>query len=99
MRIALCLLACVALASVVPGCAGKEASSVPAGAAVPADASLPATARQVLTWLPGDKPVAGWKRTKAPQVFGPDNLWEFIDGAAETYLTFGFQELVSVSCT
>jgi hypothetical protein len=98
VRIAAWLLACTVLSSAVPGCARKESSSAPAAASVSGDASLPATARQVLAWLPGDEPVAGWKRTKAPQVFGPDNLWEFNDGGAETYLTFGFQELVSVTC-
>jgi hypothetical protein len=98
VRIAAWLLACTVLSSAVPGCARKESSSAPAAAPVSDGASLPATARQVLAWLPGDKPVAGWKRTKVPQVFGPDNLWESIDGGAETYLTFGFQELVSVTC-
>jgi hypothetical protein len=97
-RIAAWLLACTVLLSAVPGCARKESPPGPAAAPVSNDASLPATARQVLAWLPGDQPVAGWKRTKAAQVFGPENLWEFIDGGAETYLTFGFQELVSVAC-
>ncbi len=97
MRVAVWLLACAVVSSAGPGCARKE-SPPPATAAASRDPSLPATARQVLAWLPGDQPVAGWTRAKPPQVFGPDNLWEFIDGGAETFLTYGFQELVSVPC-
>jgi hypothetical protein len=41
--------------------------------------------------------VAGWSQAKAPQVFRTDNLWEFIDGAAETYLAYGFQEIATAA--
>jgi hypothetical protein len=34
-------------------------------------------------------------RTKPVQGYGPDNLWEFIDGAAETYVAYGFQNALS----
>ncbi len=61
--------------------------------------TLSASAKRVLAWLPGDRSTTGWKRVKPPQVFGPDNLWEFIDGAADSYVTYGFEELVSVTCT
>jgi hypothetical protein len=32
-----------------------------------------------------------------PKFFGPGNLWEFINGAAEGYLAYGFQEVVSAN--
>ncbi len=98
---ALCL-ACTALLAVVPACSRHESASgkpAPAASAVSSDANLPATARQVLGWLPGERVVVGWKRAGTPQVFGPDNLWESIDGGAETYLAFGFQELVTLTCS
>jgi len=61
--------------------------------------ALSGTAKQVLAWLPGERSATGWKRSKPPQVFGAGNLWEFIDGAADTYVGYGFEELVSVTCT
>ena len=48
-----------------------------------------------MTLLPDGNAVSGWSRSKEPQVFGADNLWEFIDGAAETYLAFGFEEMAA----
>jgi hypothetical protein len=101
-RCAALLLAWTALLPVVPGCARQDSpspGSAPAAASSDsADATLPATARQVLGWLPGDRSVAGWKRARAPQVFGADNLWESIDGGADAYVTYGFQELVTLPC-
>jgi hypothetical protein len=61
--------------------------------------ALSASAKQVLAWLPDDRSGAGWKRSRPLQVFGADSLWEFIDGAADTYVNYGFEELVSVTCT
>ena len=40
--------------------------------------------------LPG---LNGFKRTTNYPVFRPDNLWDFINGAAETYLSYGFVDL------
>jgi len=97
LRVVVCLLTVIVFSSFVSGCARTDQRS---RAEQPASAPqvLSASASQVLAWLPGEQGAPGWKRAKAPQVFGPDNLWEFIDGAAETYLAFGFQELVSVTC-
>ncbi len=38
----------------------------------------------------------GWSRTEAPRSFFPDNLFEYIDGAAESYLSYDFRELLVV---
>jgi hypothetical protein len=36
-----------------------------------------------------------WTRMAAPQRFDPDDLWEYIDGGADQYLAYGFQEVVA----
>jgi hypothetical protein len=35
----------------------------------------------------------GYKKNTDFPVFGPENLWDFINGAAETYLAYGFIDL------
>jgi hypothetical protein len=35
----------------------------------------------------------GYKKNTSFPVFQPDNLWDFINGAAETYLAYGFVDL------
>jgi hypothetical protein len=37
--------------------------------------------------------VRGWKQDGEPQVFSPRTLYEYIDGAADLYLTYEFQDL------
>jgi hypothetical protein len=37
--------------------------------------------------------VPGWKKAGPADVYQPANLYEYIDGAAELYLSFGFEEL------
>ncbi len=36
----------------------------------------------------------GWKQAEAPRSFFPENLYEYIDGAAESYLSYDFSELL-----
>lgn len=38
----------------------------------------------------------GWKPAEAPRSFFPENLYEYIDGAAESYLSYDFRELLVV---
>ncbi|HYA48501.1 MAG TPA: DUF6599 family protein, partial [Burkholderiales bacterium] len=38
--------------------------------------------------------VEGWKPEEAPRSFFPENLYEYIDGAAESYLSYDFKELL-----
>jgi hypothetical protein len=38
-------------------------------------------------------PVAGFKLTPGEKVYSPDNVFELIDGAADLFLTYGFEEL------
>ena len=37
----------------------------------------------------------GWKLAEAPDHYTPDNLFDYIDGNAELYLSYGFQRLLS----
>jgi hypothetical protein len=37
--------------------------------------------------------LSGYKKNTDFQVFVPDNLWDYINGAAETYLAYGFVDL------
>ena len=37
---------------------------------------------------------AGWAPTEEPRAYFPDNLFEYIDGAAESYLSYDFRELL-----
>ncbi|MEW5981986.1 MAG: DUF6599 family protein [Acidobacteriota bacterium] len=36
--------------------------------------------------------VSGWTRDGTVQRYGPGNLWEYINGGAEQYLAYGFEE-------
>jgi len=38
--------------------------------------------------------LAGWSLAEAPRSYFPDNLFEYIDGAAESYLSYDFRELL-----
>ena len=42
--------------------------------------------------------VAGWKQQGPLRHFTADNLYEYMDGAAEGYLAFGFNELRGATC-
>jgi len=95
------VLAVVVLCGVLAGC-NRSAGQPPASQqaqAPPLAAALPDSARPLLGWLPADNGVPGWLRAGQPRHFGPGTLWEHIDGAAETYLGFGFEELVTVDYT
>jgi hypothetical protein len=37
--------------------------------------------------------IAGWKQSGEMQTYEPDNLFDYIDGAADLYLNYGFREL------
>jgi len=57
--------------------------------------ALPDSSRQLLVLLPQAGEIPGWSQTEKPRFFGAGNLWEFINGAAEGYLSYGFEEVVS----
>jgi len=40
--------------------------------------------------LPGTDALADWEMVSEPENYGPDNLWDYINGQAEFYLNYGF---------
>jgi len=48
-----------------------------------------------LAMLPATGAAPNWTRTREPRRFGQGDLWEYIDGAAETYLAYRFQRLAT----
>jgi len=71
-------------------------------AAAPADAAGQARAAQgvgipysVGRAMPDQAP--GWTRAPKLTMYSPSNLWEYIDGAAEQYLSFEFQDLATAT--
>ncbi|MFH1942903.1 MAG: DUF6599 family protein [bacterium] len=38
--------------------------------------------------------IDGWKPVSEVKAYQPENLWEYIDGAAELFLSYGFREMV-----
>ncbi len=75
-----------------PAPASTSARTTPAAAPAAGDPASP-----LVNYLPASGTPAGWTRSRPAQAYGPDNLWEFIDGAAETYVAFGFQEALSAA--
>ena len=89
ITVAFVCLAAFCLAS----CGNQESGSKVAETAAPAAASD--ASPQLLALLPANNAVPGWEMSQKPRSFKPANLWEFIDGAADGYLAYGFQEVVS----
>ena len=44
--------------------------------------------------VPEDEAYDGWERDGSTYGYGPDDLWEYIDGSAETYITYDFDTLL-----
>jgi hypothetical protein len=74
-------------------CGNKEGGSEETKTAAPAAASD--VSPQLLALLPANNAVPGWAMSQKPRSFKAANLWEFIDGAADGYLAYGFQEVAS----
>lgn len=54
---------------------------------------LPKLAILILTLLPKPDAAAGWAWREEPRTYAPDTLYEYIDGAADLYLSYGFKEV------
>ena len=48
------------------------------------------------TLLPEASELAGWIPVEGPVGYGPDDLYDYLDGGAERYLSYGFRSLVHV---
>jgi hypothetical protein len=80
------------------GCAGdRTPAKKESPAAAPAASASPSP--QLLALLPGSNGVPGWAVSRAPRSFTADNLWELIDGAADGFVAYGVQEVVTANYT
>ncbi len=52
-------------------------------------------AQNLVSLLPADNQVPGWLRSSNPRTYRANNLWEYIDGAADGYLVYSFQQVVT----
>ncbi len=57
--------------------------------------ALPPDSQALLALLPQDNAVSGWTMKSEARFFNPDDLFEYINGAAENYLNYGFQRVVT----
>jgi len=88
-------LVLIVLLTLIHFSCGSHEPSEKTGAA---DSALPAVTperQQMAALLPQDNAVSGWSSGEEPRFFNAGDLWEYIDGAAEGYLNFGFEEVVT----
>ncbi|MBD3290971.1 hypothetical protein GF337_19345 [candidate division KSB1 bacterium] len=45
--------------------------------------------------LPEENIIQGWEIYGSDKVYGPDNLYEYINGGAELFLSYGFRQMVT----
>jgi hypothetical protein len=90
----ICLLILLVSGLSLCSCSTKKSGSEEA-AQPPVAAGSYKPSQQLLSLLPAKNEVPGWEMLQEPRSFKPDNLWEFIDGAADGYLSYAFQEVVS----
>ncbi len=89
----LVLASLLPLLFVLVSCSQKNAAEKPSETA--AASALSESSQLLLALLPKSNEVPGWSMTDKPRFFDSANLWEFIDGGAEGYLAYGFQEVVT----
>ena len=97
------LLVCVLAGGLLAGCSSGDQASAKKDAAPAATAATPATSAKaspdLLALLPAKNEVAGWDVSRAARGFTADNLWELIDGAADAFINYGVQEVVTADYT
>lgn len=50
---------------------------------------------QLLRLLPKQGEPSNWRMVSGPRFFGPDNLYDYIDGAADLFLLYGFRKVIT----
>jgi hypothetical protein len=66
-----------------------------AGLAASAGPAAGQDTRELVKFLPAAGEIAGWKPDGEPLVYTEDNLWEYIDGAADNFLAFEFRQVLA----
>jgi hypothetical protein len=54
------------------------------------------TARELAGLLPPGASLAEWQTAEGPTEYSPETLYEYLDGGAPRYLTYGFRRLIHV---
>ncbi|NLT66675.1 MAG: hypothetical protein GXX84_08740 [Acidobacteria bacterium] len=85
-------LAAIFLMGFLTACAKKEP---PAQDTQNTRAALRPESQKLMALLPDDGSIPGWTREPEVRFFVPDDLFEFINGASENYLIYGFEEVVT----
>jgi len=62
----------------------------------PSEAPVPSEGSDVSRLLPPPSTLENWIVADGPSEYSPDNLWEYLDGGAPLYLSYGFQRLAHV---
>ncbi len=87
------------LAAVLIGCSSEPDRSTAPRMPTEASGPAPAKAAEPMTFEgPGEKlpqQAGGLAIASSPRYFGPDNLYDLIDGGAEIYLEFGLVRMVT----
>ena len=78
------------------GCAGGGTEQAQPADSAQKTSGPEATAAKLTALLPAESQAAGWRMSGEPRVFMAENLWEYIDGGAEGYLVYKFQDVVTV---
>lgn len=74
-------------------CTGKQGTQGSNEEAVPPPSAE--VSPQLAALLPARGEVPGWAMPQKARSFRPENLWQFIDGAADRYLAYGFEEVAT----
>ncbi|MGE5358655.1 MAG: DUF6599 family protein [Bacteroidales bacterium] len=91
-------IALVFTAAGLVACGGGRAPDKESAAGAPSTAAAPA-ASPLVALLPAKNDVPNWSVSKAPRTFTADNLWELIDGAADGFVAYGVQQVVTADYT
>jgi len=59
--------------------------------ALDSSAQTASSREKLINFLPE---IPGWNLSQEPEFYGPENLFEYIDGASEAYLAYDFQGLI-----
>ncbi len=90
----LLLVTLVVSALGLASCGGNEPASKD-DAASAAPGSGKAASSELLALLPSAGEVPGWSISRGPRAFDADSLWELINGAADGFVAYGVQEVVT----
>ena len=87
-------IAFLVAATAVGGCGGDKSADKKEPAAA-AESTKTTASPQLVALLPAQGEVPGWGVSRAARGFDADTLWELIDGAADGFVSYGVQQVVT----